>query len=174
MNDFYLMSTLGNSKKKQMSGVVISLLNFLCVQPKKCLPSLGLPLFMQQSLLSSTQFLCGKSWFIGRHKTSSCLCEVCSSPPHSKRTEGWRLPLGHCPLACLVEYPEIKMGPWRLTSELQNRRVWMASLWIPGTSICPLSLCLARAGHSKVHWLAFPGWILRAKMKICTKSSSAV
>jgi hypothetical protein len=73
----------------------------------------------------------------------------------------WSLSLGHYSLACGVDYPEIKMGAWRLTLELQNRHVCTASLWVPGASICPLPLCLA--APCKVHWLAFPGWLLRAQ-----------
>lgn len=41
---------------------------FECAQPKKSLHNLGPPLLMQPSLLRSTQFLCGKTGFMGRHR----------------------------------------------------------------------------------------------------------
>jgi hypothetical protein len=104
------MSTLEDSTKKEMRGgvgswgLVISLLNFLYAQPKKYLPSLGLPLFMQQSLLGFTQFLCGKPCF--REGTQAAHVSVKSAGLLHTAREQWGvgvggrlLLIGHYPLA---------------------------------------------------------------------------
>lgn len=85
---------------------------FECARAKEVSPQLG-AIFVDATV-SSTQVHpvpLWEDWFHGKaQKTSSCLCEICSSPPHNLGTESGLLPPGCCPLAFRVDYPEIKMG----------------------------------------------------------------
>lgn len=143
------MSTLGDSTKKQMGAghkpfeFVLSL--------KKCLPNLGVPLFMQPTLLSSTQFLSGKTCFTGRHKTNSCLCEICSSPSHSMGTEGGLLPLGCCSLGLNCRLSRNQDGSSDADFRVTKQACWYVQPLDPCASICPSPICLARVAHCKVH-----------------------